>query len=96
MGYKAIVINGKDNVATALTSLVKGTRISVEIQDRVETITLISDIPTGHKFALKDMAGGDPIIKYGESIGQSIAKICCGEYVHVHNITSRPKGEDNE
>lgn len=96
MGYKAIVINGKDNVATALTSLAKGARISVEIQDRFQTITLISDIPAGHKFALKDMEQGDSIIKYGESIGQSITKICCGEYVHVHNITSRPKGEDGE
>jgi altronate dehydratase len=96
MGYKAIVINGKDNVATALTSLAKGARISVEIQDRLQTITLISDIPAGHKFALKDIAEGDLVIKYGESIGQSIAEICCGEYVHVHNMISRPKGEDDE
>jgi altronate dehydratase small subunit len=91
MGYRAITINKKDNVATALASLVKGARISVEIQDRAEIIILLSDIPTGHKFALQDMEEGDPVIKYGEPIGQCTAKICRGEHVHVHNVISKPK-----
>jgi altronate dehydratase small subunit len=96
MGDRAIAINEKDNVATALTSLVKGTRISVELQDRTEIIQLLSDIPLGHKFALLDMEEGDPVIKYGEPIGQCTAKICRGEHVHVHNVISRPKEEKYE
>jgi len=96
MGYRAIAINKKDNVATALTSLGKDTRISVEIHDRTETIKLLSDIPMGHKFALQDMEEGDPVIKYGEPIGQCTAKICRGEHVHVHNVISRPKEEKYE
>lgn len=94
MRYKAIVINGKDNVATALTPLASGTRIAVEIQGRDERILLYSDIPTGHKFALQNMAEGDLIIKYGEPIGQCTTKISRGEYVHIHNVTSRPKEEE--
>jgi len=39
------------------------------------------------------MEEGDPVIKYGEPIGQCTAKICSGEHVHVHNVISRPKEE---
>jgi altronate dehydratase small subunit len=87
---KVIVINGKDNVATALESLKRGAEVVIEIQDNLEKITLISDIPLGHKFALRDIRKGDPVIKYGEPIGQSLAKIARGEHVHVHNVISRP------
>jgi altronate dehydratase small subunit len=91
MGYKAIVINTKDNVATALTALARGVRIAVEIHDRKENILLRSNIPEGHKFALRDMEKGEPVIKYGEEIGQCTTKIFRGDYVHVHNVASRPK-----
>jgi len=33
------------------------------------------------------------VIKYGEPIGQTTAKITCGEHVHVHNVVSQPRGE---
>lgn len=93
MGHRAIAINEKDNVATALTSLDKGTRVSVEIQDRTEILQLLSDIPVGHKFALQDMEEGEPAIKYGEPIGQCTVRIFRGEHVHVHNVVSRPQEE---
>jgi altronate dehydratase small subunit len=94
MGGKAqvIVINEKDNVATALEPLNTGVKVSAEVQGRVEEITLLSDIPRGHKFALKDMEEGEAVIKYGEPIGQSTAKISRGEHVHVHNVVSQPRG----
>jgi len=93
MGRKeqAIVINEKDNVATALKGLSAGTEVSVEFQDRVEKIKLLSDIPPGHKFALKDIGQGDAVMKYGESIGYSTGKITRGEHVHVHNVVSQPR-----
>jgi len=86
---QAIVINEKDNVATALKPLIAGARVSVEFQGRIEKITLISDIPAGHKFALKEMEEGEAVIKYGEPIGQSTVKITRGEHVHVHNVVSQ-------
>ena len=94
MGGKAqaIVINEKDTVATALEPLDAGDQVSVEVHDRVETITLLSDIPLGHKFALLDIDEGEAVIKYGEPIGQSTAKIARGEHVHVHNVASQPRG----
>ncbi len=89
---QAIVINEKDNVATALKPFHTGTKVSVEVQGRIEKVTLMSDVPMGHKFALKDMDEGEAVIKYGESIGQSTARINRGEHVHVHNVVSQPPG----
>ncbi len=54
----AIVINEKDNVATALGPLKAGADVSVEVRGKVERTTLRSDIPMGHKFALKDIEKG--------------------------------------
>ena len=89
---QVIIINEKDNVATALKLLDAGAEVSVEFEGRVQKITLLSDIPMGHKFALKDMEEGGAVIKYGEPIGQSTAKITRGEHVHVHNVVSQPRG----
>lgn len=86
-----IVIHRRDNVATALESLKQGTEISVKLQEADEKITLLSDIPPGHKFALKEMKKGAPVIKYGEPIGQSAKRISRGEHVHVHNVGSMPR-----
>jgi len=88
---KAIVINEKDNVATALKPFNAGTKVSVEVQGRVEKIRLLSEIPMGHKFALKDMDEGEAVIKYGEAIGQCTTRISRGEHVHVHNVVSHPR-----
>jgi altronate dehydratase small subunit len=89
---KAIVIHERDNVATALESLHAGVNISVDVHGRSEEIQPVSDIPMGHKFALKDLEKGDAVIKYGEPIGQSTTKITRGEHVHVHNVISQPRG----
>ena len=45
-------------------------------------------IPAGHKFALKDIACGDLVIKYGEIIGRATKDIKEGEWVHTHNVKS--------
>ena len=87
----AIVIHEKDNVAIALQPLRAGTKVSVEVQGLIEEIKLLSDIPMGHKFALRDMEEGGVVIKYGERIGQSTGKIARGEHVHVHNVVSQPR-----
>ncbi len=90
---EVIVINEKDNVGTALEALSAGAEISVEVQGHTEKIRLFSDIPKGHKLALRDIEKGDAVIKYGEPIGQSTSRISRGEYVHVHNVVSQVRGE---
>lgn len=52
------------------------------------TLTGQSEIPAGHKFALKDIVKGEYVIKYGEIIGRATADIKEGEWVHTHNVKS--------
>jgi altronate dehydratase small subunit len=85
---KAVVINEKDNVATAVTPMKSGSTLSLEVQGRAEKIKLLSDIPMGHKFALRGIDEGADVIKYGEPIGRTTAPIAKGEHVHVHNVVS--------
>ncbi|MGB9699801.1 MAG: UxaA family hydrolase [Thermodesulfobacteriota bacterium] len=85
---KAIIINEKDNVATAIVPLKSGRWVTVETQGRQEKIKILSTIPMGHKFALRDIGIGEDVIKYGEPIGKTTAPIAKGEHVHVHNVVS--------
>jgi altronate dehydratase len=86
-----IVIDEKDNVGTALKPLKAGVRVSVAVRGCIEKIRLLSDIPMGHKLALKDIEEGETVIKYGEPIGGSKQKIIRGEHVHTHNVASQPR-----
>ena len=53
-------------------------------------INLVGDdkIPAGHKFALKDIALGETVIKYGQVIGRATCDIKKGDWVHTHNVKS--------
>ena len=88
---RAIVINEKDNVATALEPIEADTTVSVEYQGRTERVKLPSSIPAGHKFALCEISAGEYVVKYGEPIGQAVVPIRQGEHVHVHNLASHGK-----
>jgi (2R)-sulfolactate sulfo-lyase subunit alpha len=61
----------------------------VMAEDRTIKVKVLNDIPIGHKVALKDLAVGDSIIKYGVNIGKVVAPIKKGEHVHVHNLKTR-------
>lgn len=97
-----IRINKEDQVAVALKPLTKG---SVIPMDGAE-ITLLEDIPQGHKFALCEIKREDPVTKYGFSIGRAKEDIAAGAWVHVHNLHTglgdlleyqyEPKGKDLE
>ena len=58
-------------------------------EDKTLNLTTISDIPIGHKVALKDLETGDTIIKYGVDIGRVVAPIKAGEHLHVHNVKTK-------
>ena len=42
----------------------------------------------GHKYALRDIAAGENVIKYGMPIGHATCAIRKGEHVHVHNVAT--------
>ncbi|MDD5007421.1 MAG: UxaA family hydrolase [Syntrophorhabdaceae bacterium] len=87
---KAIVLNGKDNVATALEPLKAGSVVFVAFHGHTERIKLASNIPLGHKFSLEELRQGATVVKYGEPIGLTISKVDRGEHVHIHNVISPP------
>ena len=57
--------------------------------DKDVTVTAKSDIPIGHKLALKDYKVGDTVIKYGVDIGKVVKPIAKGEHLHVHNVKTK-------
>lgn len=96
MKENAIVIDFKDNVATALHPLGKKDPVRVEVDGETIEILLTQDIPVGHKFALQTIPQGQAVIKYGEAIGLTIQPILRGEHVHVHNVESRKGRGDRQ
>jgi len=58
-------------------------------QDRMMEFDAKSDIPIGHKLAIRAIAKGDTIIKYGVDIGRAIADIAPGAHLHVHNVKTK-------
>ena len=83
-GY--IIVNEKDNVATALRDFKKG--------EKVANIELLNDIASGHKFALKDIKKDEIIIKYAGAIASASCDISTGEWVHIHNTAGiRGRGD---
>lgn len=92
---KAVVLNQKDNVATALADLEAGSSVTVDVAGRMVTIELASSIPFGHKFSLARIEKGAPVMKYGESIGNASTAIGAGDYVHVHNVSGTRGGTGN-
>jgi (2R)-sulfolactate sulfo-lyase subunit alpha len=81
-----------DSVAVVVVENVKaGMQLTGLILDEDRTIELPcnQDIPIGHKVALKDMAVGDTVIKYGVDIGKVVQPIRKGEHAHVHNIKTK-------
>jgi (2R)-sulfolactate sulfo-lyase subunit alpha len=54
----------------------------------VARLTLVEDVPLGHKVAMRDLAAEKHIIEYGRAIGYAVTGIAAGQHVHVHNIKS--------
>lgn len=81
-----------DTVGVAVVEGIKaGMQLNAWIMDDDKVITVFArqDIPIGHKLALKDMAVGDTVYKYGADIGKVVSPIEAGEHAHVHNIKTK-------
>ena len=75
-------IHPTDNVAVALSPVSAGTELSVPGL----RVTALEDIPAGHKIALRPIAEGENVIKYGFPIGHAVLPIPAGSHVHIHNL----------
>src|SRR6187549_3747815 len=73
-----------DNVAIALRPLAAG--------ESAAGVTAASDIARGHKIAVRPIAAGQPVIKFGFPIGTASRDIAAGEHVHTHNLRTALAG----
>ena len=78
-------VNARDNVATLLENASGAVQV---LGVQKGELQLREKIERGHKVALKDIAVGEPIIKYGVRIGHATQPIAQGAWVHLHNLAS--------
>ena len=82
----AMIIDAKDNVAVAIEPIAKGDNAVYVCEGREVSLPALEDITIYHKLAARDIAKGEPVVKYGEHIGIASSDIKAGEHVHVHNV----------
>ena len=89
----ALRLKDDDNVAVCLRAVPGGTELDFDGQ----RVVARDAIPAGHKIALRPIAAGELILKYGQTIGRAGVAIAPGEHVHVHNVEgTRGRGDLDE
>jgi (2R)-sulfolactate sulfo-lyase subunit alpha len=87
-----VVHDENDSVGVVVVEGVKaGQKLNGWImdQDKDMVVDAKSDIPIGHKLAIKALAKDATVIKYGVDIGKTIAPIAVGEHTHVQNLRTK-------
>jgi altronate hydrolase len=84
----AVRIHPDDNVAVAVGQLHEGTEVAVD----GARVTLVEDVPAGHKLALVPLAPGDAVVKYGFVIGEATQAVPAGGWIHSQNLRTRLSG----
>jgi len=84
---KALLIDGRDNVAVALEDIPAGATVEIRGAEG-RAVRVESAVPFAHKIAVAPMNPGDSILKYGVPIAFATADIAAGEWVHEHNAKS--------
>jgi altronate dehydratase len=79
-----IRLSEDDNVGVATSTLAPGDML---VGGALELVAR-DPIPFAHKVALRPIAAGEKVIKFGVPIGSATAAIEAGRHVHVHNIKS--------
>jgi arabinonate dehydratase len=83
-----IRLHPQDNVLVATARLAPGLV--------VDGMKLVDEIAAGHKVCCANVAAGEAVVKYGQSIGRASRPIRPGEHVHVHNLEFLPSKHDYE
>jgi altronate dehydratase len=88
--HGALMHEAEDDVAVAIQGLAAGSRVKVMTIEGQEVgmLTVVQDIPLGHKFATRDIPEGEDVIKYGRIIGRATQAIPRGAHAHNQNIKS--------
>ena len=85
-----IQIDSRDNVVVALAPIAPGTVVDVP---GVGEVRAVEEIPQGHKMAVRAIAAGENVIKYGLPIGHVTVDVAPGQWLHTHNVKTNLSGE---
>ena len=96
MTINALMMDPIDNVVTCMTEIAAGETVCYRRGEETCTLTASQNIPYCHKVAVADIAKGEQVIKYGESLGEVSEDIRAGEWVADHNLFSVPRDYDSE
>lgn len=91
MNHKILMHEPDDDVGVAVQDLQAGTEVgAVTLEGQpVATVTLIENVPLGHKVAMQDIARGKDVIEYGRVIGVAVQAAPRGAHVHTHNLKTK-------
>ena len=81
-----VVLAAGDNVGIALRDIELG---ETARSTGGPTMVTAEAIPLGHKVALRAIAEGDRIVRFGVPVGIARADIAPGQLVHIHNVRSQ-------
>src|ERR1700709_2079908 len=82
-----IRLHPEDNVVIARATLLPGASVGGNFLAKER-------IPAGHKVAVRPIAGGEAIRRYGQIIGFASAAIAPGQHVHVQNCETGDFAKD--
>src|SRR5215813_2679465 len=82
MNPKVLQLNAQDNVLVALQNLAQGDFVTFADN----SYSLASSVPAKHKFAIRDLAAGDPVLMYGVVVGKAVEPIAKGSLLTTRNV----------
>jgi hypothetical protein len=88
MSARCFRIHPEDNVATLLDDAPAGPVALIDPSGTAATLVALEPIARGHKIAVRDIAVGEAVIKFGARIGHCTLPIARGAWVHLHNLAS--------
>ncbi|CAM2153655.1 altronate hydrolase [Pararobbsia alpina] len=79
---RALKLHADDDVAIAREAVAANTTLN-----EFDGLVVRQDVPAAHKIALREIAVGEAVRRYGQIIGFATAGITRGDHVHTHNLS---------
>ena len=79
-----VLLHSADNICVALRNLEAGAALDLP----GGSLKLLDAVRMGHKIAIRPIANGGRVVKFGQTIGFAERPIEPGQWIHSHNLTA--------
>jgi len=88
MKHGILLHEPQDDVGVAVMDLKKGAIVgALTLAGKAAgKVKLLTNVPLGHKVAMRELRQDKQVIKYGRPVGKTVAPIARGAHVHTHNM----------